>query len=170
MPRKVKRTGSRAPKAQKKPATGKVSKKTSSAVVKCPSKLKTGKIATYGELLKTTGDGTSDRDHIPSYKALEKRATFLKGRSLTKQEKSKVKRAGKAIVLPKSVHKQGRTFGGKNTNTQSGEDAGNLSGAASKDIRAYEKLGVDTSTVSAMKTMQMTNKEYDDTLMKLLDV
>ena len=69
---------SRNRKSTKKPSLTKVSKKSPGAITKCKNPpLKSGVISSYGELLKTKGDGTSDRDHIPSYKALEKRALSL---------------------------------------------------------------------------------------------
>ncbi len=146
---------------KKKPSVAKARRK--AAIGKCPHKLKEGVVDDYGTLQKTTGDGTLDRDHIPSYKALEKRARFLMRRPLTKAEKARVKRRGKAIVLPKSIHKQGRTYGGKNTEAQTTADSRNLAGAASSDIAAYQGVA-STSSQQAMQSMPMSNAEYDKML------
>jgi filamentous hemagglutinin len=130
--------------------------------------LKTGEVAAYGELLKTKGDGTVDRDHIPSSAALAKRAVMLnKNKPLSSAQKRRVKNAGKAISLPKTTHRQGRTYGGKNTAAQSSQDAMDLQTAATQDIAAYSGL-VDAPTSQAMQGMTMTNQEYDDEIKKAL--
>jgi hypothetical protein len=157
-------------KAKNKPAVLK-SKKPKHGVVKPCVKLKLtgGTVGSYGELLKTRGDGTSDRDHMPSYKALEKRARHLKGDTLTPAEKGRVKRAGLAIVLRKDIHRQGRTFGGKNTDAQSSGDANDLRAAAQRDVVAYKQVTGATSFLPAMQKMVMTNKQYDARLLACLD-
>jgi len=128
-----------------------------------------GVVSTYGDLLKTKGDGTVDRDHIPSSKALEKRAAKLAGRKLTSAEKRRVKNSGKAITLPKPVHKSGRTFGGKNTDTQTTADASGLSKAAKADVDAYRQQGVDAPTLKKMDGMVMTDAEYDKMLLNAVN-
>jgi hypothetical protein len=157
-------------KAKKKPAVIK-SKNTKYGVVKpcVKGKLVSGTVGTYGDLLKTTGDGTSDRDHMPSYKALEKRATQLKGKGLTSAEKTRVKKAGLAIVLRKDIHKQGRTYGGKNTAVQSSGDAADLNAAAKRDVYAYTKVTGTKPFALAMKKMVLSNKQYDARLLGCLD-
>ncbi|HEY5707583.1 MAG TPA: hypothetical protein VIS96_18640 [Terrimicrobiaceae bacterium] len=153
-------------KTAKKPSLTGVKKATGVAAVKCKNPpLKTGTLGTYGDLLKQKGTGTSDRDHMPSYKALEKRAEKLAKRKLTSAEKGRVKRAGKAIVLPKAQHKRGRTFGGKNTDVQSSSDATDLAAAVKKDIQAYKDDGVSGPLLKTMNTMKMTNKQYDTLLL-----
>ena len=158
---------SRNRKSTKKPSLTKVSKKSPAAITKCKNPpLKSGVISSYGELLKTKGDGTSDRDHIPSYKALEKRALNLnKGKPLTSAQKNRIKKAGKAIVLPKAQHKRGRTYGGKNTAKQSSNDASDLEVAAKKDIQAYENDGLSGEVLTNMKKLPMSNAEYDKMLL-----
>src|SRR5579872_2006442 len=116
---------------KKKPALPK--KKTSTkGVTKCPkkAKLKTLERASYGQLKRKTGDGTQDRDHIPSNAALRARAKMLVKRDLTKAEASRVTNIGQAIIIPKTLHKKGRTYGGKNTKAQSSSDAKDLAKAA----------------------------------------
>jgi hypothetical protein len=160
----------KAKKAKKKPAVIKSKKKKAGIIKPCNKpKLVTGTVASYGELLKTTGDGTSDRDHMPSYKSLEKRARALKGSALTSAEKSKVKRAGEAMVLPKTIHKQGRTYGGKNTDAQSSGDALDLNAAAKKDVMYYKKIVTSKPLLAAMQKMILSNKRYDARLKKCLD-
>ena len=159
-------------KVSKKPSLKKIPPKTKGSFSKCKKpKLKTGVIASYGELLNKKGDGTSDRDHIPSNGALQKRAERLKGKKLSKTEKSRVKRRANAIVLPKPVHKIGRTYGGKNTAKQRDMDADDLSLAAKRDIQKYEKSGqVPQQTLNKMtNTMVMDNAQYDDFLKKCFD-
>jgi filamentous hemagglutinin len=163
-------TAKKTKKVTKQPSTKGVSKASSNATAKCkPPALKIGIIATYGELQKTKGDGTVDRDHIPSYKALETRAASLKKKPLTKGEKAKIKRAGQAINLPKPQHKRGRTYGGKNTKAQTESDAKDLAEAAKMDIETYENDGVSTSLLAEMKKMPKTNQDYDDMLKECFD-
>jgi hypothetical protein len=157
-------------KAKKKPSVIKSKKPTAGVVKPCVTpKLVTGTVASYGDLLKTKGDGSSDRDHMPSYKALEKRALALKGKPLSSTEKSKVKRAGEAMVLPKSIHNQGRTYGGKNTDAQSSGDALDLHAAVKKDVMFYKKIVTSKSVQASMQKMIMSNKQYDARLKKCLD-
>lgn len=156
-------------KAIKKPSVTKAGKVSAITLIKCKNPpLKIGTVGTYGELQKTKGDGSSDRDHMPSYKALEKRATVLnKKKPLTSAQKGRVKRSGKAIVLPKAVHKQGRTYGGKNTAVQSDMDSKNLAAAGKSDIHAYKGI-VDPKTFAVMQKMPLTNIQYDKTLLACL--
>lgn len=149
-------------KVKQKPKLAKVGKQPVGAVAVCKkASLVTGTIADYGELQKTTGDGTSDRDHIPSYKALEKRAIMLYGGALSSTQKGRIKRAGIAIVLPKGIHKSGRTYGGKNNAAQTSSDAADLPTAAALDIQFYQTAGVSAPLLALMQTMPKTTAEYD---------
>jgi len=152
-----------------KPKAAKVAKKVKKPKTVNACKLTEGVVSTYGDLLKTRGDGSMDRDHIPSYKSGETRATFLAGRKLTPAEKGRVKRRMKAIVLKKAVHKSGRTYGGKNTPAQTSSDAQDLQQAALDDINAYKAQGVDATTISTMQGMVMTNPQYDKMLMNAVN-
>jgi hypothetical protein len=155
----------KAKKLKQKPSLGKVGKRPVGAVAQCKKPaLVTGVIATYGDLQKKTGDGSSDRDHIPSYKALEKRAAILFGAALNATQKGRIKRAGIAIVLPKTVHRQGRTYGGKNNATQTDDDALDLVKAAKLDIQAYKDAGVSAPLLTKMRTMTKTKAGYDTLL------
>lgn len=149
-------------KANKKPSITKAGKLPIGATVKCKGvPLKSGTVGTYGDLLKKTGDGQSDRDHIPSSKALEKRARALNNdQALDAAQKSRVKRSGLAIVVPKSIHKLGRTYGGKNTAAQSDLDARDLAAAARKDILWYKKLKVSNAIAQQFPRLILTNAQY----------
>ena len=48
-------------------------------------------------------------------------------------------REAPAISIPEDVHKEGRTYGGKNTGKQSTADAGNLRDAVKRDTDAIQK-------------------------------
>ena len=157
-------------KVQNKPNT-KTSKGVTKPVKKCPTKaaLKTGDLGSYRKLLRQTGDGTKDRDHIPSNAALQAAAATLAKRKLTKPEKDRVKKAGQAIVIPKTLHKAGRTYGGKNTKAQSSGYATDLAKAAKNDIEAYKKSGADKSILKLMKKMPKSNAEYDQMLLDAIN-
>ncbi|MDR3508304.1 MAG: hypothetical protein P4L64_10445 [Caulobacteraceae bacterium] len=114
--------------------------------------LKDDEVASYGVLLKKRGDGSRDRDHIPSFAALVQHFKKVVGKDPTPPQKSAIKRAGQAIVLKKTVHRQGRTYGGKNTKAQQALDGKDLNAAAKRDVAAYQGI-VKPKTIRIMKSM-----------------
>ncbi len=63
------------------------------------SKLDVGKVESYKDAKKVTGDGTIDRDHMPSKGAAKMRAEELKGGPLTPKEATKVENSMQTIPL-----------------------------------------------------------------------
>jgi Pretoxin HINT domain len=145
-----------------------------------PSKpvLQPGELDTYGELRQRTGEGKFDRDHIPSKGALKIRAAQLKGKDLTPEEEKMIENAALAVVIPKDLHKEGRTYAGKNTLALQTEDAADLAGAAAKDIAAHlENLPTGRADDPAGlykpafdQILQLTNADYDTWLKGLLGI
>ena len=138
------------------------------------SKLKVGKVDTYKNLKKKTGDGTIDRDHIPSKAALIKRAEELKGKKLTPAEKKRIINESQAITVKKEVHKNGSTTGAKNK-TLSTEDAKDLENAAKRDVnerinstKKFDSENLQKVREGCAKIGCYTNKDYDEFLRKIL--
>ena len=89
---------------------------------------------TYGELAPRSVKDGMDIDHIPSFKAIQKWAES-DGQPLTKKELAALKRATNGVAIPHEVHKDfSRTYGGRNTATQSSLDSKDLREAAQKDM------------------------------------
>ena len=96
------------------------------------SKLEVGKVESYQDSKKVTGDGTIDRDHMPSKGAAKMRAEELKGSPLTPKEAARVENAMPTMTVPKDVHKAGPTSGGKNTVSLMRSDSADLASAAAR--------------------------------------
>ena len=75
-----------------------------------------------------------DLDHIPSFAAQIKSLEKSLGRQLTREEKYKLKNEATAIAIPKEVHKNSRTYGGRNTSSQTLKDSKDLCGAQCLDL------------------------------------
>ncbi len=143
---------------------------------KRPLQERKGDVDSYGELKKTTGDGSVDRDHQPSKAALLKRAQQLKGSRLTPAEESRIINDADAVVVPKDIHKAGPTYGSKNTPDLISSDASDLSTAASRDAdKMVENAGtMDPKNVSKYQSAAdqikgNSNGDYDDWLNDRLD-
>ncbi len=129
--------------------------------------LECGENGTYGDLKKKTGGGQFDRDHVPSKGALKR---FAKdecngGEDLCKRQKKAIEQIGAAIAIPKAVHKDySPTYGGRNTDTQIGNDAGNLQGAAQRDTAKVSQGMKDPCKKKydewAKKVNNTTNDDY----------
>ena len=78
------------------------------------------------------GDGY-EHDHIPSAGALIRARENALGRKLDPDEITELYDNAATIELPRSVHMQTRTWGGRNTQTQIGADAADLAAAAELD-------------------------------------
>lgn len=92
----------------------------------------------YNKTRKTTGKALYDfhKDHIPSKKAIE---VFLKKRDglvIRKDVRDTIYNNATSVVLTDSIHRVGRTYGGKNKNLIA-MDALNLEVAMTKDFVVY---------------------------------
>ncbi|MGO9109813.1 MAG: RHS repeat-associated core domain-containing protein [Thermoguttaceae bacterium] len=130
-----------------------------------------GRVDEYGELKKTTGDGSCDRDHQPSKAALLARAEDIKGAPLTPEEKAQIIREANAVVVPKDIHQAGDTYGGKNTPEQIAADAADPAGAAKRDAdnmvknaKAMDPDDLPAYKAAAKDIKSMTNDDYDNWL------
>ena len=75
-----------------------------------------------------------DLDHIPSFAAQIKSLEKSLGRQLTREEKYKLKNEATAIAIPKEIHKKSRTYGGRNSSSQTLKDSKDLCGAQCLDL------------------------------------
>ncbi|WP_231565403.1 S-type pyocin family protein [Vibrio hyugaensis] len=101
---------------------------------KTKTQVKPLEVGTYGELAPRSVKDGMDIDHIPSLKAIQKWAES-DGQPLTKKELAALKRATNGVAIPHEVHKDfSRTYGGRNTATQSSLDSKDLREAAQKDM------------------------------------
>jgi hypothetical protein len=157
----------------KKPQLAKMPGGYTKAVNLCPNKLTVAGVSSYGRLKKYTGDGSLDRDHIPSKAALKKRADYLAkqaGRDVTDQEYRRIENAGLAVVIKSTVHAAGRTYGNRNNVLQILKDSKNLNLAARLDHSAYRKNKVAQGILRAIEALILTNKEYDAVLKRILGI
>ncbi|WED25505.1 hypothetical protein L3V77_10545 [Vibrio sp. DW001] len=139
-------------------------------------KLEVGKLETYKESKKVTGDGSVHRDHQPAVQALFTRADEIKGTRLTAAEKRRISENAYTVTVPNEVHKAGPTYGGKNTSELQKSDASNLQGAATRDAETMVKNAGELSpeNVSVLQSACdeikcKTNEQYDDFLRDQLD-
>ena len=138
------------------------------------NKLEVGQVDTYKNLKKTTGDGTVDRDHIPSKEALKKRAEEIKGERLDKTEEKRIENESQAITVNKEVHKEASTTG-SNNKVLSKKDAKDLENAVKRDtaerIESTKKLDPENLKKieeGCAKIGGCTNEQYDEFLKKIL--
>ena len=78
-----------------------------------------------------------EHDHIPSSAALIKSVENQLGRRLTNAERRQVHNQGTAVEVSKDIHKDSRTFRGRNTSEQVKNDADDLVTAACKDCDVF---------------------------------
>ena len=84
----------------------------------------------------TVGDGL-EHDHVPSAAAILKAAELRLGRTLTREEAKELYENATAIEMPRHIHVNGRTYGGKNTQDQISSDAKDLCGAQCLDLEQH---------------------------------
>ena len=77
-----------------------------------------------------------EHDHIPSFAALRTAAEAENGGPLTSGQLNRLYNNATAVEVPRDVHIDGPTFGGKNTVAQIQADATNLPGAMLRDTNA----------------------------------
>lgn len=124
-------------------------------------KLTAGEVDSYrAQKRKNAAAGKFDRDHIPSKAAVAKKMAQQKGRPLTKAEKRNLDNNLTTAAINQDTHKAGRTYGSKNTANQTASDAGDLQGAAKKDLDAHrDKLKKDG--MSDQEIADMEKKIHD---------
>ncbi|AXE32059.1 hypothetical protein DK842_20450 [Chromobacterium phragmitis] len=126
-----------------------------------PSPVKELEVGSYKDLKSRSvvGDGL-EHDHIPSFSALKTAREKELGRPLSRSELRELYNNATAVEVPKDVHKEGRTYGGKNTPEQVGGDARNLCNAVSCDTmalrsnllkRGYDPIKVDETIRAIVK-------------------
>ncbi|APC67961.1 hypothetical protein ACQCP0_05710 [Ralstonia pseudosolanacearum] len=141
----------------------------------------------YGDMLKKTGNGKLDRDHVPSKAALQQAA-----RDLLKEAGIKLKagqeaalfgdngliaKEGRAIAIPKKDHQQhSETYGRRNSPEKINGDAKDLQKAAERDTKTIEDAeGKEMDDECAEKykkeaddIRKKTHAEYMQDLKKLI--
>ncbi len=131
-----------------------------------------GKFGRYKNMPKQKG--VINADHVPSGAALKKafqekleKMGIWDDLSKTQRESvlNHLYREAPTIVVPEDVHKEGRTYGGKNTGKQSTKDAGNLRKAVKDDTDAIQR-SMDTkdhgcSEAYRKAAEEMRNFDFD---------
>lgn len=144
--------------------------------IKAKKKMKCGEHGSYGDLKKKTGEGKFDRDHIPSKAALKARAEELLGEALTPKAQRAIDAAASAIAIPRQAHIDVSPTHGQSASAAR-RDAGNLEGAARRDIEAmlgkideYDEDGGCRKAYqqAASKVMRMSNADYDKWLLEVI--
>jgi filamentous hemagglutinin len=80
-----------------------------------------------------------EHDHIPSNAAVKAYLEKNLRRKLTYEESTLVKKRATAVEVHKHVHRQSRTYKGRNTRAQIQRDAENLRAAAEQDIKVLKE-------------------------------
>lgn len=80
-----------------------------------------------------------EHDHIPSFASLKLQKEQELGRKLTPREEIKLKNEATAIEIHKDVHKESRTYKGKNTRSQIEMDANDLCNAQFCDLQILKE-------------------------------
>jgi hypothetical protein len=75
-------------------------------------------------------------DHIPSRAAVQRAVEEILGRKLTRQERRALNNRLPTIVVPDAVHRDGPTYGSKNTQAQIESDSRDLRAAFERDVAA----------------------------------
>ncbi len=81
-----------------------------------------------------------EHDHVPSAAAIIKAKEHELGRPLLPHEERDIFNNGTTLELPKDVHRDSRTYGGRNTPDQIKIDAGDLKRAAELDYADRRQL------------------------------
>ncbi|MDX3775808.1 hypothetical protein QE250_16980, partial [Chromatiaceae bacterium AAb-1] len=84
------------------------------------------------------GDGL-EHDHIPSFAALKLAEENKLGRRLTPDEERVLYNNAVAVEVPRDIHQQSRTYGGRNTKLQIEQDAIDLCGAICRDTNVLRQ-------------------------------
>ncbi|MBK7827165.1 MAG: hypothetical protein IPJ59_18455 [Nannocystis sp.] len=150
---------------------------------KTPLHERKGWVDTYGEQKKITGNGSCDRDHIPSKAALKEAARkYAADNDISPTPDQwanidkRIDKEGTTVVVPKDIHKAGPTYGGKNQPDVVRGDAQDLNAAAAQDANAMVKNAetmdpdnIDAYKKAADQIKNKSNQDYDDQFGKIID-
>lgn len=105
-----------------------------------------------------------EHDHIPSFAALRTAAEIENGGPLTEAELKDLYNNATAVEVPKDVHVDGPTYGGKNTPAQIQADAADLPSAIQRDTEALRanllSRGYDPSAADqAIQKIYLRNRQ-----------
>ena len=110
------------------------------AMQQANSSVKSLDVDTYKNLKERSAKGDNlKHDHIPSFAAIKKAKEQEINRPLTPQEERELYNNSIAMEIPKEVHQEGCTFGGKNTVDQIIKDAQDLCKAQNCDLEHHRE-------------------------------
>jgi hypothetical protein len=148
-----------------------------------PEELKCGELGAYGDQKDVTGDGSLNRDHIPSKKALLTKAEeMMYPKALSEAQRDAIVNSALSICVPTGLHQTvSPTYGGRNAQIMEDglpryeSDANKLQEAAQRDTeRMHKKLEkVDEECAkayakAATKVNAITDEQYTDWLADIL--
>jgi len=141
-----------------------------------PTGLECGDLGAYGDQLDFTGDGSLNRDHVPSKKALLNKAEqMIFPDTLTKAQADAIINSALTICVPTPLHQStSPTYGGRQRQVmddglrRSDSDAGKLQEAAKRDTKAMQEKLEETDpecakkyAAAAEKVNAITDKQYE---------
>jgi hypothetical protein len=145
--------------------------------VPVPTALDCGDLGAYGDQLDITGDGSLNRDHVPSKKALLNKAQqMIAPKKLSEARANAIINSALTICVPTPLHQStSPTFGGRQQQVMGDglrrheSDADNLQDAAKRDTKAmHDKLKqtdpecAKKYAKAAKKVNAITDKQYED--------
>ncbi len=151
--------------------------------VREPEELKCGELSAYGHQKDVTGDGTVDRDHVPSKKALlQKAEEMIYPKKLTQFHHDAIVNSALSICVPSSLHQAvSPTYGGRNAQIQDDglpkyeSDSTKLQEAAKRDtdemyaaLKKKDPKCAEEYKRSAEKIKKLTDEDYEDWLAGIL--
>jgi hypothetical protein len=148
-----------------------------------PDELNCGDLSAYGHQKDVTGDGTIDRDHIPSKKALlQKAEEMVYPKALSQFHKDAIVNSALSICVPSKYHQTvSPTYGGRNAQVQADglpkyeSDSTKLQEAAKRDtddmykvLKEKDPKCAEQYKKSAAKIKKITDEDYEDWLAGIL--
>lgn len=148
-----------------------------------PEDLECGDLGAYGDQVDITGDGSLNRDHVPSKAALIKRAEeLIFPETLSGAAKDAIINSALSIAIPTPLHQgSSPTYGGRQNQIMDDglkrieSDSTDLQGAAKRDTKAMQEAldAKDPECAkkykkAAKKVNAITNEQYDDWLMNVV--
>jgi uncharacterized Zn-binding protein involved in type VI secretion len=142
-----------------------------------PTTLDCGDLGAYGDQLDITGDGSLNRDHVPSKKALLNKAReMIFPKALSAAQESAIINSALTICVPTPLHQStSPTYGGRQNQIMDDglrrheSDAGNLQDAAKRDTKAMQDKLKETDpecakkyAAAAKKVNAITDQQYED--------
>ncbi|WP_408896612.1 hypothetical protein ACJ5H2_16960 [Nocardioides sp. R1-1] len=119
-------------------------------------------VDTYAKLKSRAEVGDRlEHDHVPSAAALIKAKEIELDRPLKPDELRDIYNNAATVELPSSVHRDTRTYGGRNTADQIAADAADLAGAANADYK---------DRIALMLQHGYSQDEVRDAIAKLIDM